>query len=144
VSLPGFSPVRRFQLLVWARGDCYEWRGNRTKLGYGRIWINGRLVLAHRFAFELAKGRLPAGLEPDHLCRHSWCVRPSHMEGVTHRTNMLRGDTASARAVRKTHCPKGHPYAGPNLYVTPDGHRECRICKRAAFLAFHERRRAGV
>ena len=28
----------------------------------------------------------------------------------------------------KTHCLKGHPYSGSNLYVTPDGYRRCRAC----------------
>lgn len=29
----------------------------------------------------------------------------------------------------KTHCPKGHPYSGDNLYVRPNGKRECRQCR---------------
>lgn len=29
----------------------------------------------------------------------------------------------------KTHCPQGHPYSGPNLYITPQGYRICRECK---------------
>lgn len=29
----------------------------------------------------------------------------------------------------KTHCPKGHPYLGSNLYVDPKGNRRCRACK---------------
>ena len=29
----------------------------------------------------------------------------------------------------KTHCPKGHPYAGDNLIRS--GHKECRICTNA-------------
>lgn len=32
----------------------------------------------------------------------------------------------------KTHCPAGHPYAGENLYVDPQGYRRCRACKRQA------------
>ncbi|SRR6266581_4125943 len=140
MTLPGFPALRRFQFLVWMHGDCWEWRGNRNKLGYGRIWIDGRSVLAHRFAFEVAKGKIPPGLEPDHLCRHAWCVRPTHLEAVMHRVNMLRGNTPAARAATTTHCPQGHPYTGPNLYLTRAGHRECRICKRARFLAFHARR----
>ena len=32
---------------------------------------------------------------------------------------------------KKTHCPKGHPYSGTNLYVEPNGCRRCRTCKRA-------------
>lgn len=30
----------------------------------------------------------------------------------------------------KTHCPRGHPYSGHNLYVDPKGFRRCRQCKR--------------
>lgn len=30
----------------------------------------------------------------------------------------------------KTHCRQGHPYAGANLRVTWEGHRECRACER--------------
>ena len=32
----------------------------------------------------------------------------------------------------KTHCPQGHPYDAENTYVTPAGHRYCRVCNRAA------------
>ena len=31
---------------------------------------------------------------------------------------------------RKTHCPRGHPDEGPNVYVDPKGNRRCRECKR--------------
>lgn len=30
----------------------------------------------------------------------------------------------------KTHCPRGHPYDDMNTYVTKDGIRQCRSCKR--------------
>lgn len=31
----------------------------------------------------------------------------------------------------KTHCPKGHPYSGDNLYVQKtDGARRCKTCMR--------------
>lgn len=29
----------------------------------------------------------------------------------------------------KSHCPKGHPYSGSNLYISPSGARHCRACK---------------
>lgn len=31
----------------------------------------------------------------------------------------------------KTHCRQGHPYSGGNLYISPRGDRQCRICMRA-------------
>lgn len=40
----------------------------------------------------------------------------------------------------KTTCPKGHPYAGSNLYINPRGHRECRACRAARVAAFYRNR----
>lgn len=34
----------------------------------------------------------------------------------------------------KTHCPKGHPYSGDNLYVTSEGGRKCKQCKKDAAM----------
>lgn len=82
-----------------------------------------RLIAAHRFAYELANGPIPDGLEIDHLCRNRKCVNPAHLQAVSHRENMLRA--------AKTHCLNGHPLTGPNVYLRPDGRgRECRECRR--------------
>jgi CxxC motif-containing protein len=32
--------------------------------------------------------------------------------------------------VTKTHCPRGHPYEGDNLYIDPKGARRCKACMR--------------
>lgn len=42
----------------------------------------------------------------------------------------------------RTHCPQGHEYAGANLYIAPDGRRSCRICERAKFKRWYERKKA--
>lgn len=41
--------------------------------------------------------------------------------------------------VRKTHCPQGHEYAGDNLYVYPDGRRQCRACARNAIARHYKK-----
>jgi hypothetical protein len=42
-----------------------------------------------------------------------------------------------------THCPKGHLLSGENLYVRPNGRRNCRICRseRAATLYVLKKKR---
>lgn len=110
------------------------WLGSLRDGRYGGFWINGRNVRAHRYAYVLAYGPVPDGLVVDHVkrrgCTSTLCVAPNHLEAVTPGDNIRRGGTG-ARLRDKTHCPKGHPYAGPNLYVTPKGHRRCRTCARA-------------
>jgi hypothetical protein len=42
----------------------------------------------------------------------------------------------------KTHCPRGHPYSGDNLYVWTNStrtNRQCRECARVASRAWKAR-----
>jgi hypothetical protein len=106
---------------------CIEFTGGGCR-GYGRVYRDGRTVSSHRASYELVRGPVPAGLQLDHLCRNPPCVNPAHLEPVTSRENTMRGDTIPARNAAKTHCQRGHPYEGDNLYVTPQGGRQCREC----------------
>lgn len=110
---------------------CWQWIGNKTGLGYGYIKCDGRRRLAHRVAYELHRGPIPDGLVLDHLCRHSWCVNPYHLEAVTQGENTRRGVGISVRNARKTHCPQGHPYSGNNVRYHANGDRICRTCDLA-------------
>ena len=110
---------------------CWFWLGTLTAAGYGVIGVNYKKFYAHRLSYEAFKGNIPEGLEIDHLCRVRCCVNPDHLEAVTHRVNNQRGDTGKATGARnkaKTHCPRGHPYSGLNLYVSSKGARHCRTC----------------
>lgn len=127
-QVPGHNPVR-----YWVRGDgCWEWLSNKTKAkgGYGRISRGGKMVLAHRFMYERAKGPIPDGLTLDHLCRNRLCVNPGHLEPVTLRENALRGVGPTAINARKTHCIRGHRLNEKNTY-TKTGGRSCRACVNA-------------
>jgi hypothetical protein len=119
----------RFTARMEVVGECWEWRGQRDRNGYGHYWHEGRYVLAHRFAFVACFGALADGLTLDHLCRNPSCVRPDHLEAVSHRENCLRAVTgASAVNARKTHCLRGHPLTADNIY-THRGRRVCRQCQ---------------
>ena len=61
------SPLSvRFEREIDRSGDCWEWTGSRTAAGYGRIGTDGREVYAHVFAYESARGPVPAGMVVDH------------------------------------------------------------------------------
>lgn len=112
----------------WSKVDltltCWLWIGVTNHRGYGQFGKSGS---AHRFAYELLVGPIPEGLELDHLCRVRACVRPDHLEAVTHQENLRRGDNHQRS---KTHCPQGHPYDEANTYRRPDGGRRCIACHR--------------
>jgi hypothetical protein len=100
--------------------------------GYPRITLRGTRWFAHRYAWTLANGPIPDGMEIDHLCRNTACCEPTHLEPVTGKVNKLRAPgSLNATNAAKTHCPQGHEYAGENLRVRPsDGARECMACLR--------------
>lgn len=71
-------------------GSCWLWLAGCDHAGYGEFWTSDRMFGAHRWAYEQEYGPVPEGLELDHLCRIPRCVRPSHLEPVTHAENMAR------------------------------------------------------
>lgn len=119
----------------WSRVDrrdngCWLWTGSAPRPGYGRFWVDGGKVYAHRFAYELLVGPIPEGTEIDHLCRTPLCVNPDHLEAVPHRVNILRSTSPLAARAQQTHCVNGHPFDAANTYVSPNGTRKCRTCGR--------------
>jgi len=109
---------------------CWIWNGVRQKSGHGRICINYKQMGTHRLVYEIYKGKIPEGLVLDHLCKTPSCVNPEHLEPVTQRINLLRGDTVSAKNSIKTHCKNGHEFIGENLRINNRGERCCKICHR--------------
>ncbi len=125
----------RFWAKVKADGTgCWPWQAGLSTSGYGKFWLDckHRAARAHRVAYELVKGPIPRFYTIDHLCRVRRCVNPSHLEAVTNRENVLRGEGHTARNARKTECPQGHEYDEANTYTSSDGERHCRACGREA------------
>ena len=106
-------------------GGCWLWTAYINRNGYGMFRL-GRMQLAHRVAYEDAKGPIPEGLTIDHLCRVRACVNPDHLEAVTIGENIRRGINYDRE---KTHCPQGHSYDEENTY-RHRGHRYCKECRR--------------
>lgn len=79
----------RFWSKVDRGGDCWLWMASVGKRdGYGRFWYQGRPFLAHRFAYIVAVGVVPAEMEIDHraTCPKN-CVNPTHLRVVTRKQN---------------------------------------------------------
>lgn len=135
---------RLWPRLVEESGGCWRWTGSTISGGYGRIRVDGVQRSAHVVAYELVVGLVPPGLILDHLCRNRACCNPAHLEPVTFRENVLRGQGTGARYARRTHCAAGHPLEGTNLVLREDGGRRCRICRNRTGRVARRARRAAA
>jgi len=122
---------------------CWEWQASVRKDGYGRFAINSKPELSHRIAYYLVSGPMPRELEIDHLCRNRLCVNPSHMELVSKRVNILRGECHAANNKRKTHCKSGHELTELNIYTVSLPKRKCKFCARARSARKYEKMKNG-
>jgi hypothetical protein len=125
-------PERISNRIAIERG-CWQWTGP-LRGGYGRAILQGgigrREQLAHRSVWTLLVGYIPENMTLDHLCRNRGCVNPEHLELVTLRENILRGEGVAARRARQTHCKRGHAFTTENTYRYSNGRRECLTCRR--------------
>ncbi|WP_420111629.1 HNH endonuclease signature motif containing protein [Pseudactinotalea sp.] len=74
----------RTEPLVWT--DCIVWTGYTTT-GYGSLRVNGKHMLAHRYAWERANGPIPDGMVIDHTCWERMCVNVDHLRLATRAQN---------------------------------------------------------
>lgn len=120
------SDMERFWSKVDMTNSCWEWIGYKNKDGYGTIKIKGKWYLAHRFLYQTMLEHITKGLQIDHLCRNRGCVNIHHLEPVTIKENLQRGNTTSSVNARKTQCSKGHDLP---IYISGK-HRRCVPCKK--------------
>ena len=72
----------RSKLVLDPGSGCQLWNGTETDR-YGLLAIR-----AHRLAWELANGPIPAGLNVLHRCDNSHCCNPDHLFVGTQADNM--------------------------------------------------------
>lgn len=133
----------------WMFSGSISFCGRPESMGYGRFWVDGKHVSAHIYSYVLANGPVPDGLELDHRCRVTLCVRPDHLEAVTHEENTRRGLAVAAtieRSKNRTHCMRGHEFTSFNTLKKSNGGRLCRICKNhinKLFMRKYSKRKQG-
>jgi hypothetical protein len=101
------GPVIRPEL-----GPCWIFTGSKTSDGYGQITLCGRgskTVYAHRLAWELTHGPIPAGALMRHACDNPPCCRPDHVQPGSSSEN-VRDAFARGRMARGAN----HPHAKLN------------------------------
>jgi hypothetical protein len=140
-KMPSLLDRLTSKYVVDAESGCWVWTGafsnKRNKWLYGLILVEKKLRMAHRVMYEMKVGKIPEGLQLDHLCRNTKCINPAHLEPVTAKENIARSINFQSS---KTQCINGHELAGPNLYVKPNGSRECRICRKVQWKMYKARK----
>lgn len=94
------SDTDRFMALVEKDGDCWMWTGTITNAGYGRFWLRGKNVSAHRASIVLFGEGIELGQCALHKCDTRKCVNPDHLYVGTHKENM-RDRQVRGRAGKK-------------------------------------------
>jgi hypothetical protein len=83
--------------------DCWFWTATRLKSGYGLMWLETYLELAHRISWIIYHGAIPEGMQVLHKCDIPSCVNPDHLFLGTQLVNAM--DCAS----KGRHCNHIHP-----------------------------------
>lgn len=81
--------MKKFSRLIDKQNNgCWVWAGNHNSDGYGRFGAGGAVDKAHRQAWRLFRGEIPAGSMVLHTCDVKDCVNPAHLYIGNHQMNM--------------------------------------------------------
>jgi hypothetical protein len=92
--------VRYIEVASGFETPCWLWQLSKNRDGYGQVRTAAGMTLAHRVYYEGRHAPVPEGTELDHLCGVRACVKPDHLEPVTHAENCRRGRRAKLTAAQ--------------------------------------------
>lgn len=135
-------PENLLQRMEPQPNGCVHYTGSILTQGYGQISVHGKMMRAHRSAYEHFVGPIPDGMTIDHECHnrdetcaggptclHRRCVNPDHLAPKPSGENILASrNTRASRNAAKTHCVHGHEFTEENTRIRPSGGRSCRTC----------------
>jgi len=85
---------RIMEKVIILQNGCWIYTGKLTSKGYPHVRDDkGKMKFAYRIVFEHHKGPVPDGFELDHLCKRRACCNPEHFETLSHRENIIRGNS---------------------------------------------------
>lgn len=115
---------------------CLVWQGTLFQNGYGAFKAHGKMMRAHRVAWTIAWGDIPAGKLVLHACDNRPCVEPTHLFLGDHALNM-------ADMVSKGRSATGDRNAArlyPNKWARGEAHPRASLTEeivRSIRFAYH-------
>lgn len=108
---------------------CIVWQRTKNTLGYGVMSFQNQAWMTHRLSWLLRNGPIPGGMFVCHRCDTPACINHEHLFLGDHTENQR--DMVKKRRHYKvvlTHCLRGHPLSGGNIYLD-HGKRKCKRCQ---------------
>lgn len=116
--VPRRPMAERFWSKVDRSGDCWQWTAHVYGSGYGHFQVSHRHPSkAHRVAWFLTFGKIPAGMSVLHRCDNRRCVNPAHLFLGTNSDNMA-DKVAKGRQARGSVCANAGSFR-PGENVNP-------------------------